>query len=481
MHALDRPAYSSGLSRPRRLLGLLAIGLASSISALAAGQSDTIDNAERIATIKRIGTLINERYVFPEVAAECAEQLSTMLSSGAFDNVRDGDDFAAQLTTALQDISQDKHMLVRTRYIPPAHTNTDAEAREHPIQTRARRKMLQRKQNFGFENVTRLEGNIGYLDIRSFAGHPEAETVAAAAMNFLAHTDALIFDMRNNGGGHPHMVRVLCSYLFDKPTHLNSLYWREGDQMQEFWTIDVPGQKRPDVPVFVLTSSTTFSGAEEFCYNLRTQKRATLVGETTRGGANPGTLFPIDAQLEIFIPTGRAINPITGTNWEGTGVEPHVSVEADMALDAALKLAGSAAEAYRQKRKEGLDAFDPWHIDARRLDDEGKSNDAARTLSESLRDAHEIGLVNEGDINQYGYEFLGEERHALAIAAFSLNVDLYHESANAYDSLGEAYRSDGQIDKAIANYERAVELRPDGPNAENARAILDEIRESREK
>ena len=159
-------------------------------------------------------------------------------------------------------------------------------------------------------------------------------------MNFLANADAIIFDMRQNGGGHPGLIQYICSYLFDAPTHLNSLYWRQGDRTEEFWTLDdVPGPKMPDVPVFVLTSSYTFSGAEEFSYNLQTRERATLVGETTGGGANPGGRMPVNQRFGIFIPTGRAINPITGTNWEGIGVVPDIAVDADEAYDTALAMA----------------------------------------------------------------------------------------------------------------------------------------------
>lgn len=476
---MHSPVHSARF-RPCRALFFLALGMTTAVVSSVYAQSDSLDSAERSAAIDRIGTLLNERYVFADVAKQCAEHLQGMRSDGAFDEVTEPEAFAAQLTTALREASHDKHMLVRLTYVPEApaagETNAEAEAPEHPLHARLRRSNHQRQQNFGFETVERLDGNIGYIDLRYFSGHPEARTTAAAAMGFLAHTDALIFDMRKNGGGSPDMVRFLCSYLFDTPTHLNSLYWREGDRTTEFWTIDVPGQPRPDVPVFVLTSSATFSGAEEFSYNVLTQKRGTLVGETTRGGANPGTIFQVDDRIEIFIPTGRAINPVTGTNWEGTGVQPHVEVAADDALDTALPLAVAAAEAYCNSKLALYDAFDPWHTDARRLDSEGNSADAALAVTASLRSAHAVGLVEEWDINMYGYEFLGEERYALSLAAFTLNVELFPDSANAHDSLGEAYRSAGRIEDAIKHYERSIELDPESENADAARAILVELR-----
>jgi C-terminal processing protease CtpA/Prc len=171
---------------------------------------------------------------------------------------------------------------------------------------------------------------------------------ATAAMNFLASSDALIVDLRQNGGGEPAMVALICSYLFDQPTHLNDLYERKGDTTAQYWTLPyVPGKRLAGKPVFVLTSSRTFSGAEEFTYNLKNLKRATIVGETTGGGAHPVSGHKIDEHFSIGVPFARAINPISKTNWEGAGVEPDVKAPGAEALDVAKKL---AMEAVRKAR-----------------------------------------------------------------------------------------------------------------------------------
>src|SRR5262249_37311884 len=166
-----------------------------------------------------------------------------------------------------------------------------------------------------------------------------AGETAAAAMSFLANTDALIIDVRKNGGGSPGMVALVCSYLFDgRPRHLNSLAWRKsgGEEVQQWWRLPyVPGKRYIDKDVYVLTSKRTFSAAEEFTYNLQTQKRATIVGEATGGGAHPGGPQPINDHFAVWIPSGRAVNPITKTNWEGTGVKPDIEVPADQALKTA--------------------------------------------------------------------------------------------------------------------------------------------------
>lgn len=201
--------------------------------------------------------------------------------------------------------------------------------------------MMMRLNNYGFVKVENMRGNVGYIDFRGFSD-PElgAETVAAA-MNFVNNSDALIFDLRQNGGGDPAMVALICSYLFgDKPVHLNDLYMRAGNQTQEFWTKpEKAAKKYTDKPVYVLTSNRTFSGAEEFSYNLKNLKRATIVGETTGGGANPGESYRLSDHFQVFIPTGRAISPITNTNWEGVGVEPDVKVPQEQALKTAYLLA----------------------------------------------------------------------------------------------------------------------------------------------
>lgn len=159
-------------------------------------------------------------------------------------------------------------------------------------------------------------------------------------MNFLAHVDAIIFDLRTNGGGDPKMVAFIASYLFDQPTHLSDIYNRREDSTTQYWTSPyVPGPRLANTPAFILTSKNTFSGAEDFAYNLKIPKRATVIGETTGGGAHPVGGHRIDDHFSIGVPFARSINLTTKTNWEGTGVEPDVKVPVADALDTATKLA----------------------------------------------------------------------------------------------------------------------------------------------
>lgn len=209
----------------------------------------------------------------------------------------------------------------------------------------------------------------------------------------------------------------------------------------------------PDVPLFVLTGNGTFSGAEEFSYNMQTQKRATLVGETTGGGANPGGMMPVNDKLMVFIPTGAAINPITKTNWEGVGVVPEVQVPQAEAMDKALELAAKAAAEFRQKNKTKYKALLSELFD--KLDN--YAGGEAEVLA-SLKKTYEAGLLDEAEINGLGYEYLMQHKQPkTAEAIFYSNTMLFPSSANVYDSYGEALAANGKLEEALKTYQKAVE------------------------
>ena len=268
---------------------------------------------------------MNDHYVFPDVAKSTEKHIRAQLKKGHFDQFKDKKSFADALTASVQEINNDKHMRIWANKPFVAPENTP----ERRVEEHLDRVERNRRRNAGFNNVEILEGNVGYLDLRGFAGLNQGKPMADAYMKLMANCDAIIVDVSKNGGGDPKMVQYLCSYFFNEKLLLNSLYWRKGDKTEEFWTLDeVDGQKLPDVPLFIITGERTFSAAEEFSYNMQTRKRATLVGQTTGGGANPGGGMAINDDLTVFIPTGKAINPITKTNWEGVGVIPEVKASA---------------------------------------------------------------------------------------------------------------------------------------------------------
>jgi hypothetical protein len=313
-------------------LVLLVLQLTAVAVAQAPEQPDlTIDAAMRTQVIDGVLKRLSDSYVFPETAKKMEQAIRDRASKKEYDQITSAKEFATKLTNDLQEVSHDKHLRVRysDRAIPERGPRREPTAAEREEQKRELTWM-----NHGFSKVERLPGNIGYLEFLNFMDEELGADTVAAAMNFINGTDALIIDMRNNGGGNPAMVALVCSYLFGpEPVHLNDLYWREGNRTDEFWTRkEIAGKRYLNKDVYVLTSKRTFSGAEEFTYNLKNLKRATIIGETTGGGAHPGGGFRITEHFGMFVPTGRAISPITKTNWEGTGVAPDIAVPADQAL-----------------------------------------------------------------------------------------------------------------------------------------------------
>lgn len=299
------------------------------------------DQADMHMTISSRGKLIdslitevNRSYVFPDMARKVDATLRAQQRQGAFDNIDSAQKLSEVLTNQLQATTNDRHLRVRysAEAIPVRKPNT-----KPAPEAAARNLANMRSSNFGVEKIEHLPFNIGYLGLVGFVSAKYAAQTLAAAMTVLAHTDALIIDLRNNHGGDAAAVKLLASYLLDKRTRLNDFYYREGNRIEQRWSADVVaglryGQKKD---VYILTSQDTFSAAEDFTYALKNLKRVTVVGETTGGGAHPGDDKRLQPHFSVFIPLGRSISPVTKSNWEGVGVTPHVSVSAADALKTA--------------------------------------------------------------------------------------------------------------------------------------------------
>ena len=290
-------------------------------------------------------SLLRANYVFPEMAEQAATAVEARMAAGEYDDL-DEITLTELLTSHLQETTGDKHLRVRLGGGPgprsggpgpgPGPKPGPDEPKDHETRRLAGRQMG-RMDNFGIRRVERLDGNVGYLDVRRVALPANAGPAIAAAMELVAGTHALIIDLRHNGGGSPDGVVFWCSYLLtEKPTHLNDIFHADTGETRQFWALlYVPGTRYVDRPVYVLTSSHTFSGGEDFCYTLQALGRAELIGETTGGGAHPTRPFPISPAVHIGIPFARSINPVTGTNWQGTGVVPDVAVPEAEAYDVA--------------------------------------------------------------------------------------------------------------------------------------------------
>lgn len=319
-----------------RLLCLLVLLASATVS-----KADFLSENEKKNTILQAAKLYKEHYIFPQIGSQISDLLIRRYEGGEYLFVDSPDTLAAQLTRDVRSINNDKHL--RITFNPQRVSQMrDQDAKNAASNTLPDAELSWLKShNFGFKEVKILEGNIGYLNFTHFIDPHYAGDTAIAAMQFLANTKALIIDLRENFGGSPQMIQLLSSYLFDpEPVHLNSFQNHGEGLITQMWTLPyVPGKRIPKVDVFLLTSPRTFSAAEEFCYNLKHLKRATLVGETTGGGAHPGRDMIISDRFLAWVATGRAINPITGSNWEGVGVIPHIAVSADQALTKAIALA----------------------------------------------------------------------------------------------------------------------------------------------
>jgi hypothetical protein len=384
-------------------------------------EEQKLDAKKKTGIINKVAAALNDHYVFPDAAKKMETHLRKQLKKGAYKQITDPVELAEVLTKDLRDICHDLHLRVRYYPDPPRQRSPKPEDLE--------RRLRQAKfDNFAFREVKRLTGNIGYLKLDNFLPAEYGGDIAVGAMNFLANTYALIIDLRENTGGSPSMIQLISSYFFKDSVHLNSFYIREGNKTRQFWTPEhVEGPRMTDVDIYVLTSKRTFSAAEEFTYNLKNMERATIVGETTGGGAHPVKFHYLeDVKFGMGIPYGRAVNPITNTNWEGTGIKPHVEVPKEQAFDKAYDM-------------------------------------ALKKLSEKADDEKKKWI--EGEFNVKGYRLMNAGKIKEAVKVFKKNVELFPQSANVYDSLGEACMKNDEKELAVKNYKKSLELDPKNKNA----------------
>lgn len=279
---------------------------------------DVVDAKERALVISQALARLRESYVSEDVARAIDKDIRAHEKAGDYDRLSDAAQFVEALTKDLQAASGDKHLTV----------------------TFSARSVAAGQRGCLFVNIGVLPGNIGYIKFNAFRSPEVCGGIAAAAMSLVADSDALIIDLRDNAGGDPVMVAFMSSYFFSRPVHLSDIYERRGRASVESWTLPfVPGPKFVDKPVFVLTSPRTFSGAEEFAYDLQILKRAVIVGERSGGGAHPAQAVRIGDRFEIAVPVARYVNPISGSNWEGTGVGPDIRVREELAVQSAYRAA----------------------------------------------------------------------------------------------------------------------------------------------
>ena len=422
---------------------------------------------ERKRVISKIGNLLADNYVDAEIGETCRTYLYEESVSSKLIEYSHPRSFTRALNAEILKVHNDQHISVS--FISPEEQRLDE---TQPAVSLLLQTPEKQSRNFGFERIEILTDNVGYLNLISFAPADLAGEVVKNTFDFIRYCDALIIDLRRNRGGSLDMVKQLAGYFFADSTYFSAYYRRRGDYIEKYWT--APDSVRKgfrDIPLFILTSKKTFSAAEDFAGGMQSRKRAILIGEQTGGGANPGFTFSVNRRFSIFIPTGRAINPITGGNWEQTGLTPDINTSAKNAINIAMEKAGFAARSRRKMLNDKhVDMYRKLvatlEIEATQVSNTDISVDSL--LSLLLRDK----MLDEWTINRLGYHYLSRKDYPTAEILLRFNADKYSESANANDSMAEYYYKTDQYNKAAEYYEKVLLI---DSKQQNARFMLDKI------
>lgn len=314
------------------LSGSTLLSFSASFPALAEGAT-ALTASDRTAIVQTVAAKMNANYIEPAVAERVGSAIARKNAGGGYASATSPQAFTEALAKDLRAFSGDLHFNARIderfrELSDDADLPSRAEMNEARDQTE--------RWGYGIEKIERLPGNVGYIELRGFGMATFVGPAYTAAMSLMAGTDALILDLRRNGGGSPASVAYLMSHFFPlgDQRHLIDIYDRTSDTTQQIWTVPTVAQ-RYDKPVYVLTSARTFSGGEDCAYDFQVQKRGTLVGETTGGGSNPVRPFSVGHGIVVAIPSSRTTNFVTKTNWEHVGVKPDIAVPAAQALQTA--------------------------------------------------------------------------------------------------------------------------------------------------
>ena len=294
-----------------------------------------LNSKSRKIIVNNISKLLIDNYVFSETAIKMSNTIKNKLENGAYNKITDPVTFSDALTIDLYSVYRDGHMLVQ--FVPEEFTPiSDLLSKNSDEKNNEESKKI-KQINFGLRKVEILNGNIGYIKINKFrTDSNEGKEAVKATFQFVSNTNAVIIDLRDCGGGSQESVNMICGYFFDKSTHINDIFDRSTNTTTEYWTEPDPSlTQMVEMPLYLLTNNKTFSAAEEFCYDLQNLDRATIIGETTGGGAHGTFSQNAGYGVVVYIPYSTAINPITKTSWEKIGVKPDVEINSEKALETA--------------------------------------------------------------------------------------------------------------------------------------------------
>lgn len=389
--------------------------------------------------VKEVQKLLLKNYIILDKAKETNIHLDTLIKENYFDKFKDPNEFAKALSKEMQKITKDRHLNVAPPR-PPRPRRTSSEF----VQRHLRNMVQFRSRGFGELNL--FEGNVAYVNLIGF--RREDLSKVDDIMSLFSTADAIIIDLRENGGGSV-LGEYWSSYFFKEGTHLNSRHTRVTNKTVDYKTEKVKGRKRLEMPIFILTSNFTFSAAEAFAYDLQSRKRATIIGESTGGGAHPVNFIRLPKGFGLIVPDSESLNPITKTNWEGTGVIPDVKTSKGEALNKGKELAKIAAKKYRETPFNTLKViFDKKKISTA---DENKINELFSLLLERKH-------LEDFMINNMGYSYLDTDNIIAALAIFKSNLKFFPNSPNAHDSYAEALAKNNQKKLALKHYKMAVAL-----------------------
>lgn len=292
---------------------------------------------EKDSILENIGHFFQDFYVFPEQGNKIREILRRMNADATFDTITDPLDFRKSVQTVIRNTVADKHIIF---IYTGSQSNKNEDTRDSlPVSDLKLEYDKRKESNFGIPELKVLENNIGYLKVSKFTSPELFGPVLRASSEYLRNVEGLILDLRSRGGGSSESVVLLLSYFL--PPEKPVFYWldREGKEIERNYTLPyVDGQRFKNIPIAILTSQATFSGSEAFCYAMKNYGNATLIGETTKGGAHTYLeMFPSDKYL-ILVPHQRVLGVKTNRNWEGSGVIPTVSASSEESLEVAKRI-----------------------------------------------------------------------------------------------------------------------------------------------
>ncbi len=316
----------------RKFVAGLVLSMLLSIPAFAA-EVAPLNGSDRAAIVQTLVAKISANYIKPDVAERVGRAIASKHAKGGYASATSAQALSEALAKDLREFSGDKHFgATVAEGFREFSSTSDLPS---PAKMEERRDRVARR-GYDIQKIERLPGNVGYIELRAFGAPEFVGQAYTSAMQLMTGTDALILDLRRNGGGSPVTVAYLMSHFFPlgDERHLMDMYNRPDNTTQQYWTVATVAQ-RYDKPVYVLTSARTFSAGEDFAYGMQVQKRGTVIGETTGGGSNPVSWYSVGNDIAVAIPSSRMINFLTQTNWEHVGVKPDVAVPAAQALQTA--------------------------------------------------------------------------------------------------------------------------------------------------